>query len=36
LPLTEGVRLLDYYVWIDGKSLRWSDDIIEVADFDSR
>ena len=30
LPFTEGLRLLDYHVWVAGKTLRWSDDLIDI------
>lgn len=33
LPFTEGMRILDYHIWIGGKTLRWADDVIDIEDF---
>jgi len=30
LPFTEGMRILDYHVWVSGKALRWADDVIDI------
>jgi hypothetical protein len=37
IPFTEGLRILDYYVWAgdstrSGKALRWADDVIDLED----
>ena len=27
------MRLLDYHAWINGKALRWADDLIDFEEF---